>query len=185
MKNKFVVIEWLDWVWKTTCAKGLAEALSGEYLYNPPEIIRPIRKEIDSLWNYNTRFLYYFMWNTIISDIVREKLQKTNVVLDRYLASTICYHKALWVRNAEEIAEKLNFVKPTIEIILTCDRNVRQQRLNNRNDIKVSLDIWLENIEYENSVLQDFRNRKNGIFLDNTRKTVNETINKILNLINS
>jgi dTMP kinase len=129
----FVVLEGADGTGKSTVAKALATALGGEYIATPPPPLSSVREQIDQTASVDVRFLYYLAGVLHASDIARKVRRSKPVVCDRYLASTIAYHKALglsWNLAAEDIP----FLNPDITFQLTVeDEAVRLRRLSSRN----------------------------------------------------
>src|ERR1700677_1365004 len=94
-QNLFIVLEGADGTGKTTAAKNLAKSLGAKYIATPPPKFREIRNVVDKDVSVGVRFLFYLTGVLHASDIVRQTLANQPVVCDRYIASTIAYHRAL------------------------------------------------------------------------------------------
>lgn len=96
MPEYFVrVLEGIDGSGKTTAGQMIAAQSDGRYLYctegNP---LRPYRKFFDTK-PLPVRFLYYLMVPLINYSRIEEMRKSSDVFVDRSIASTIAYHKAM------------------------------------------------------------------------------------------
>lgn len=97
MRKKFILLEGGDGVGKSVCAKEIAKTIKGVYYKTPPPIFDSLRQTIEDSKDYNLRF-YYFLTGVIHSSReIAKLLETTHVVCDRYLYTTIAYHRALGV----------------------------------------------------------------------------------------
>jgi dTMP kinase len=108
-RNRFVVIEGVDGVGKTTVAKKIAERLGGVYVKTPLDIIEDfvaskspssnvsLRYHIDSYAHSSprTRFLFYLYCVSEAAHHINKLLKTSDVICDRFLASSIAYHRVL------------------------------------------------------------------------------------------
>src|SRR2546422_940162 len=93
--HKLIVVEGIDGTGKTTVARRLATAIRAKYLRTPPPRFDSLRKYVDKEASVETRFLFYLCSVAYASDIIRRELTKRDVVCDRYLGTTLAYHRAL------------------------------------------------------------------------------------------
>ena len=56
-RHLFIAIEGVDGVGKTTCAKMLAKKLTARYYKTPSGIFEKVRIKIDTLGDYQLRFI--------------------------------------------------------------------------------------------------------------------------------
>lgn len=93
-------LEGLDCVGKTTSGKLLAGQTDSAYLYcmdgNP---LRPYRKYFDNA-PLPVRFLYYLAASLITYKQAETLRKSADVYVDRYIASTIAYHRAYGLPEA-------------------------------------------------------------------------------------
>jgi len=126
--------EWIDWVWKTTQYDLLAKKIWGfqvsSYTY---DWIKNIRKRIEelSICNLDLRCSYYLMSSLHDNEVIKEKVQWwEDVVSDRWILSTLAYHRAMWSSLAKWIdLEKLNIRLPDYTIHLKLSEEERMQRI--------------------------------------------------------
>lgn len=146
MKNKFIVIEGVDGVGKTSAAKALAKAIGGEYVLTPMMPLdhimvslengsTPINRFVNDLEDIHVRFTFY-LWAVVhASHLIRELLKTTSVVCDRYISSTLAYHAALDPLLAGFDVSALNILDPDYEFFLTVQNDEEwHHRLHTRED---------------------------------------------------
>ena len=137
MKNVFVVIEGLDGVGKSSVVRELANRMTREGLTSTAQrcptgdyqLAEPyLRQECDT----DARYLFYLSGAKHSSDLAAELLTKSNVIFDRYVYSTLAYHRACGLRVAVDI-ESLDLLQPDFKYWLkVTDERVRQSRLSGR-----------------------------------------------------
>jgi len=132
--NKFIALEGLDGVGKTTLAKDLAEKLGGVYMSTPGDRFADYRGFIiDALGDDQLgRALFYA---STVSAQGRRALRQVavgrSVIMDRYWPSTIAYATARGVDvNLEALTP--GFVLPDLVVLITLDEKERRSRLSNR-----------------------------------------------------
>lgn len=149
--NRFIVIEGLDGTGKTTATKLLAEKIGGLALSSPPEPFLSIRQQVDTL-SLEARFLYYLAGNVAISQQIEDFLQKTHVILDRYLFTTIACFSALGMQTHMDYLP-LKLLQPDVLFLLHIDDEVtRRKRLREK---KKSLSVNDLLIEERNDFTHD------------------------------
>jgi len=129
--NKFIVLEGLDGVGKTTLAKGLAKELDGEYMSTPGEPFSDCRRFIiDAMGDDQLgRALFYASTVSVQGKRALEQVSSGRcVIMDRYWGSTVAYAKA---RGVEVDLEALTpgLVMPDLVVLITLDEEVRRSRL--------------------------------------------------------
>lgn len=150
-----VVVEGVDGVGKTTLAKRIAEEFRFFYLYTPQPPLASIRKEIEALRSYRSRFFYYLASNITVQDLIEEKLESgISVVIDRYVYSTFIMHKHLGVDVSCVEMEQLPIRWPDIGILLTADTAIRESRKEKRGEM-VRHDTPIEQLSFVLDKAQD------------------------------
>ena len=112
-----IVIEGIDGTGKTTVANIVAEMLGGAYIPTPAKEMREIRKHFNK-GDPTAKYLFYLASLVDLTPYLFERLLQGYVVVDRYLATTICYHKAAGVQTEIIDWQKLPIVKPDIQFCL-------------------------------------------------------------------
>lgn len=131
-KYPFMAIEGVDGVGKTTCAQILAKRVSGYYYKTPSRIFEKMRKEIDTLGNLRLRFIFYLASVFHATYEIRKLLSEQPVICDRYVWSTIAYHRALGVDLSYIKFERLPILLTDFSIYLWADERTYIQRLIHR-----------------------------------------------------
>lgn len=134
----FIAVEGLDGVGKTTCARLLAKDINGYYYKTPSGLFQEIRGKIDILDNPQVRFTFYLSSVFYASAEISSLLDEKSVVCDRYIYSTIAYHKALGVNLSYIDFGKLPILLPNVSFYLWAEEKAYLQRLLKRNDYSVS-----------------------------------------------
>jgi dTMP kinase len=176
-KNIFIVFEGLSGSGKTTIAKKIAKMIGGIYYKTPPYPFSTIRNKIDKYCDYDSRFLFYLSSVNYASKNIEKLLESKPVVCDRYILTTICFHKVLGV-NVNNI--KLSIIKPDFTFLITCKENERRKRIiyrgltyNDKMEIKLKTDKFF---------LSEYR-KYNLLEIDNSY-SIDKTIKKIFDIIN-
>lgn len=133
--KQFFNFEGLSGVGKTTITQMVAKQLSAFLMVTPPKPYADCRELIDTNVSPEARFYFYLSGVLHASAIVKEQLHTTHVVCDRYLPSTIAYHRAMGVDTniflTEEVKKKI--IMPTKTFLLQCsDEDERKFRMNKR-----------------------------------------------------
>jgi dTMP kinase len=135
--NKFIVIEGIDGVGKTTLAKSLAENIRRRGipvslttgLAAPFSRIRTPIREIDDV---RVRYLFYLASNCLVSETIKQLLKDQWVICVRYVYSTQAYHVARGLRDAIPLAS-LHLAMPDHAFLITlADNMLRKRRLAGR-----------------------------------------------------
>lgn len=150
-----IVVEGVDGVGKTTLAKRIADEFKFFYLYTPQPPLASIRREIEALRSYRSRFFYYLASIIAVQDMIDEKLEKgISVIIDRYVYSTFIMHKYLGVNVSCVEMEQLPIRWPDIGILLTADTAIRESRRNTRGEI-IRHDTPIEQLSFVLDKAQD------------------------------
>jgi len=168
MKKWFASIEGLDGSGKSTVAKLLAEQM-GAVLYKcPPDPFRQFRKTVDEqVGDPVVKFFFYLAGNFQAANEIRRMLEEHPVVCDRYIDSTLAFHRAQGVQTDILVGDLGKILlMPDLRFFVACSRAVRITRMGGRgamsfND-KLGLRIALRYIkEYK---------RLNPVMIDNSTK---------------
>lgn len=142
--KRFIVIEGVDGVGKTTLAKSLCKQLKGAYYKTPPTVFETINHKgntfslkahlaQDFIDSPRARFLFYLSGVLLASKEISHLLKQSDVVCDRYLSSTMAYHFEADVALRELDLAPLQILQPDIELLLTIqDQDSLAGRLNSR-----------------------------------------------------
>jgi dTMP kinase len=181
-KNIFIAIEGLDGVGKTTCAQLLAKKIKGVYYKTPSGIFQKMKRKIEALENKEVRFAFYLSSIFFASNEIERLLNEKSVVCDRYLFSTIAYHKALGVDLSFIDFQKLPIMMPDLSFYLYAEEKTLIERIIKRRQYSVS-DIKLEkNRELQRKIHEEFLLLP-VIRIDTTHLDPDEVTNKIYSLI--
>ncbi len=186
----FINFEWWDWSGKTTQFDLLSQRFNAVKLSSHiSEEIKSIRWYIEELSRDNTdlRLSYYLMASIHDSEKAKKLLWIwKNVLTDRYIFSTLAYHRAMWSNFASSIElEKLDILRPDLTIYLDVDEKERFERLNLRWDLSAT-DKHLENDrELLNRVLLEYERMSSSMVrVDTTKKSIEEVFAEVLDNVN-
>ncbi|HSH77156.1 MAG TPA: AAA family ATPase [Herpetosiphonaceae bacterium] len=126
----FVVLEGLSGVGKSSVVAALAARLNGVIYKTPPEPFERIRESVDREYGLQARFLFYLAGVYHASEQIQQLVRQQSVICDRYLLTTVCYHKSLDVRLADLPYDGLFL--PDLTVLLTCADLTRLARINAR-----------------------------------------------------
>lgn len=184
MKSKrfpFIVIEGIDGVGKTTCAELLTNEM-GAILYKTPSgVFEKIRKGIEDLRDNQVRFTFYLASVFHASSEISKLVSQQPIVCDRYIYSTIAYHRGLGVNLSHIDFERLPIVFPDFCFYFYATENVCEQRITGRKQgINSASDIALEKDKnLQRRIHQEFL-KLPMISIDTSKLTVNEVCEQIL-----
>ena len=182
MGNKqFIDFEGLSGVGKSTIARKVAKRLSAVLIATPPAPYADCRDSIDINVVPDARFYFYISSLIHASTLIKHHISTAHVVSDRYLPSTIAYHRAMGVDTEllfPESLQKKMLVQPDKMFLLECnDETERTRRLNKRglsfndkDEIKRRLD---------SAVLATYRSF-NPIIIETADKTEEQVVDEII-----
>jgi thymidylate kinase len=136
-QNKFIVLEGIDGVGKSTILTLLAAKLRelGISVAELQGLCQPfcrIGGEVIELESVEARYFFYLASNLVVSSLVKRTLRDQWVLCDRYVFSTQAYHLARGLRHAVNLDE-VDVIYPHFGfMIVVPDEELRQQRIERR-----------------------------------------------------
>lgn len=183
--RKFIVIDGIDYVGKTTVANLLAKTIGGIYIYTPPKGLKRVRQYFNQA-DVTAKYLFYLSALMISSHEIKQALKTTHVIVDRYLATTICYHEVDGV-NVEIVNWRmLPLVKPDYQFCLTISN--RQEWLRRISERDGELARQKAKQEYQRfqriaERMKNFTENQGGIIVDTYQLSPSQVAEKIFGII--
>lgn len=129
--SRFIVIEGLDGVGKSTVINKLAEEFSGHAMSTPGPALHDIRQSLLDAFAHDELAKALFYTASVSSEGQKARLLADNgewVFMDRYWASTLAYAQARGVKaNLDALSNSL--MQPDLTILLQLNETERQHRL--------------------------------------------------------
>jgi dTMP kinase len=178
-RHKLIVIEGISGSGKTEISKRLAKALKARYYITPAGMFRKHRPTADKTLSLEARFLYYLSSVVQASWEITKLLEKKDVICDKYIWSTICYHTVFGLKV--HMPKHLKIRKPDHTFLIVCDDDKRVSRLRKRGPIK-DMDQFNVRQEMERRCLVEFRKHLDTV-IENCTEDPDEPVQKILGII--
>lgn len=140
--GRFIVVEGIDGAGKSTVADILSANGNISCLETPQYPFLTIKQQVLEQAAPLARLLYFMAANAQISETVSTSVSTQDVILVRYIWSTVAYHAAIERIKVEEVLPMceplIHRIKmPDLVVFLAVDREVQKSRLNNRIDDKL------------------------------------------------
>ncbi|QJD57606.1 deoxynucleoside kinase [Pseudomonas sp. gcc21] len=156
---RFIVLEGLDGVGKSTLARVLASRLDAQFMSTPGDSFKDIRGLAIAAFGDDQLAKALFYTATVSCEGRKAHMtvnQGRSVVMDRYWASTVAYAKARGVA-ADLDAIGPHLVSPDIIVLITLDETTRLARLAQRGMTAEDLETISES--FKQTVLQELEAR--------------------------
>jgi len=185
MAGRLIVVDGIDGVGKTVTAQYLASRLGGVYFPTPAEELRDARRYFAKR-DQTAKYLFYL--GALINSSVEifQALLSSDVIVDRYIASTICYHKAAGALVSYVDWSNLPIVKPDFEFcLIVTDRQEWLRRISQRDgtDAKIAIDQDYRRFMVIARELSLFTESRGGITIDTSILLPDQVVEKILEYI--
>lgn len=184
--GRFIVLEGLDGVGKSTLARALAEQPGWRYMTTPGAEFNEFRSLIAGAAEGDQlgRALFYattvsFQGQKALSDVKKG----FSVVMDRYWPSTLAYAKARGVKvDLESLTP--GFVEPDLVVLITLDEAERRCRLQKRGmtaeDVETLCHVFSQSVMNELEPRCDLHIDVTGLDLEGAAKKVARVIQPFL-----
>ncbi len=174
--KKFIIFEGCDGSGKSSCALELARQIDGIYYKTPPKIFENLRESIEITTDYNLRFHYYLSGTIYASYEISEILKNHHVVCDRYIYSTIAYHRALGINIADDLAKTV--VQADYAFCLHAKKEEVIKRISQRKD----LGAFDTAFDFQEKIFSEFKKFPLEFF-DTTSLNISESVEKLRKMI--
>lgn len=185
--KKFIVLEGVDGSGKTTAALRLAKEFNLEYFKTPGDIFAAVRPLFEDKAHVNARLYFYLGTVLYASQEIKKCLaSKKMVICDRYIYTTLIYHKVLGARVSKGLEKEIisSIKMPDLSIFMYANAAARQARLGRRQETGDGYrgDQWLEqNDQFQEQSLKFSKNYPMKM-LDTTNLTIDQACQAILKL---
>lgn len=192
MKNKLIIFEGIDGVGKTTLCRELKKELKTRgveavfyedferknYGFN---ILKPFIKKMAEL-SVDSSFLFYLSSAVYKSAVIEKLLERQWVICDRYVYSTIAYHKIRGCsKNILRAVGAFPIREPDYGFFVTVDDDKRLSRVKGRKNITAADTIPNKKGTHPRRMENEFKKFPLIRISNNTQLSV--AINKIINNI--
>ena len=128
-RGRFVVLEGLSAVGKSTVAPVAARLLGAEFIPTLPAWLADTRQRIDSTRVTAARLHFWMMCNYATADAIEATLASgRDAVVESYFYRTLATHTAIGIGSPPEINWR-SVPYPDLALLLTVDEQIRQERL--------------------------------------------------------
>ena len=185
--NKLIVIEGIDGSGKTTNALGLARSIKATYFKTPQEKFDEVRKLFNTCGDIKAKYLFYLATLQLASCEVKKLLEYTDVVADRWLTSTICYHAVCGVKTDFVNISKMDILEPDFHICLTIsNRNewLARTRRKEGEYLAIQLEREWERYNKISHLMASFTRAKKGLIIDTGLPKTEEVVKRMRLFIN-
>lgn len=166
--NKFIALEGIDGSGKTTVCQILSKKINAENYKTPSWPFSDLRDVIDKTVDIKSRFFFYLSSVIHASSEIARLLIHKHVVCDRYILSTLCYHRASesFFKSFDE--NQLDILQPDFTFFLNADYDVRMKRIAIRESADNSdiLNSDLHDKKYQDKVELEFSKYHNLLWIN-------------------
>lgn len=175
---RFIVLEGLDGVGKSTLARVLASRLDAQFMSTPGDSFKDIRGPAIAAFGDDQLARAMFYTGTVSCEGRKARMmvnRSRSVVMDRYWASTVAYAKARGVSaNLDALGPHL--ISPDITVLITLNESTRLARLDHRGMTADDLETISE--PFKQTVLRELEVRS-SISVDVTGLDQTESAEKV------
>ena len=176
----FIVLEGLSGSGKTTLGKLITEKIGAEFYKTPAPLFNSIRDRVDRNANSTARLFFYLAGVIQSSTEISQILKARSVVCDRYLLTTLCYHRALGATiNVPDFSFE-PLLKPDYTFLLVCEEAKRISRLRKRG--LTYNDLQEQHLQIEQRFLDEYQKYR-LIEVDNSNDDPTIAVEVILRLL--
>ncbi len=185
-RNIFIAIEGIDGAGKTTVCHLLGERLSATQYKTPSSPFADTRARIDERVNFHSRFYYYLASVFHASAEIATLLKDSSVVCDRYILSTVCFHKAADASLAYFDDSSLPLLQPDVTFFLNADYDTRIKRIASRENMPIHAvkQQMLHDAAYQEQVKAEFQKYPHLIWIDTGSLAPEAVVDNIVQTIN-
>lgn len=182
MRGKFISLEGLSGVGKSTISKLLAEKIKAELVGTIPRIFGDLRRALDhsETTSIHTRFLFYLAAVLEGERSIREVLSTgKTVVVESYLYRTIAFHRGMG--SNFDISIPGDILLPDVVFHLICEEVERQWRRKTREKYETHWGRLAE--QNAERILREYQQFKMSV-VDTTCLKPEEVVNELINRLN-
>lgn len=183
----FVVLEGIDGVGKTTVGKALAATLKKRgmptiFLATPPSPFDALAANVIEQCSIASRFFFFLSSLVHASNSIRQSLSSAAVICDRYIYSTIAYHRAFGLQRIPNL-DTLDIRIPDFCFLLSVgNEGVRRNRILARQGSSPADLISIEDAAWRVDVVDQFE-RFDLISIETDNLTPSEVASTIVDAI--
>ena len=181
--NRLFVFEGLSGAGKSTVGAMLARAIGAAIYKTPAGLFGTIRSAVDDHATLEARFLFYMAGVLQASQEIAKLLETSDVVCDRYLLTTVCWHQTIGVdTTAVEAFALPHLVVPDFTFLITTTDDARHRRMDSRTEGRTVNDRNEAKGDLEKRFLANYLGR-NPILIDNSTNDPKDALQRILAII--
>lgn len=149
ISKKFIVLEGVDGSGKTTAALRLAKEYGLEYFKTPGDNFASVRPLFEDKAHVDARLYFYLGTVLFASEEIKRCLSsKKPAICDRYIYTTLIYHKVLGAKVSKGLEKEIisSIKMPDLCVFMYANAQARHARLGRRQQFGDGYrgDQWLE-----------------------------------------